>query len=365
MMLPHPLLRCTLAALAFVASSGLVYAQLNARVQAIHNAPDPSMEVIDLYVAGQLVLDDVAFRTASPYLDIPALIPLTGGIAPGNSTGPEDVFFEFGFTLALNQTYQFILAGVRDPGLFLPNPDGRDISLDVLVNDQAREVGSDPSLVDVTVMNGTTDTSALDIGATLIITSSQLGIVPLASNLGYSEQSAYETIGQNNVVTVEGSSGAPPFSWYWAEPLYSPGDAVTVLMSGFFDPAQNQNGAEFAPFIVWPNGWAFVLEPITTEIEDNVSYPDAFTLRGNYPNPFNPSTTVSFDLASPAGVSIEVFDVLGRNVLTTPRTPFSAGAGHGFQLNASSLPSGTYLYRVLAELSSGAQIQTGRMTLLK
>jgi len=361
----HPLFRSMLVALVIAASSGVAHAQLKARVQAIHNAADPSLEVIDLYVSGQLVLDDVAFRTASPYLDIPALIPLTGGIAPGNSTGPGDVFFEFGFTLALNQTYQFILVGVRDPGLFLPNPDGRDISLDVLVNEDARELGSDPSLVDVIVVNGTTDAPALDVGATLIITSSQLGNVPLASNLRYSEQSSYETIGQNNVVTVEGSSGVPPFSWHWAEPLYFPGNAVTVLMSGFFDSNQNQNGAEFAPFIVWPNGWAFVLDPITTEIEDNVSYPDDFTLRGNYPNPFNPSTTISFDLASSAVVSIEIIDVLGRRVLAMGGSPFSAGVGHELHVDASSLPSGTYLYRVLAELNSGVQIQTGRMTLLK
>jgi len=93
-------------------------------VQAIHNAPDPELAVIDFYVADQLVLDDVEFRTASPYLDVPGLFPLTGGIAPGNSTGPDDVFFEFTFTLTPGQTYQFILQGVRDPGLFLPNPDG-------------------------------------------------------------------------------------------------------------------------------------------------------------------------------------------------------------------------------------------------
>ena len=365
MMSPHPMLRRTLAALAFVASSGLAYAQFNARVQAIHNAPDPSLEVIDFYVAGQLVLDDVEFRTASPYLDIPALIPLTGGIAPGNSTGPEDVFFEFTFTLALNQTYQFILVGVRDPDQFLPNPDGRDISLDVLVNEDAREVGSHPDSVDVNVVHGAPDVSALDVGVTLIITAlDRVGEVPLADGIQYSDRSEYVTIEPMNVVAVEGTDGNPASVWYVAEDLYTFEEAITILMSGFLDPGQNQNGALFAPMIVLADGSTTVLEPVPVAIE-GVAFPRTFALHGNYPNPFNPSTTISFDLSSPAGVSIEVFDVFGRNILTTPRASFSAGAGHEIQLDASSLPSGTYLYRVLAEMSGGMQVQTGRMTLVK
>jgi len=354
MMSPHPMLRCTLAALAFVASSGLAHAQFNARVQAIHNAPDPSLDVIDLYVSGQLVLDDVAFRTASPYLDIPALIPLTGGIAPGNSTGPGDVFFEFGFTLALNQTYQFILLGVRNPGLFLPNPDGRDISLDVLVNEDTREVGSDPGSIDVNVIHGITDAPASDV--------EWAGII-LANDLVFGESTDYVTFmpdGSGIIVDPR-----PATVIFYNPPPFDPGDVITLLLSGFQDSAGNQNGPLFSVLAVFPDGQSIELSPFTVSTEPDGSHPHAFTLRGNYPNPFNPSTTISFDLSSPAGVSIEVFDVFGRNILTTPRASFSAGVGHEFQLDASSLPSGTYLYRVLAEMSGGIQVQTGRMTLVK
>ena len=354
MMSLHPLFRCTLAALAFVASSGLAYAQLNARVQAIHNAADPSLDVIDLYVSGQLVLDDVAFRTASPYLDIPALIPLTGGIAPGNSTGPEDVFFEFGFTLALNQTYQFILVGVRDPGLFLPNPDGRDISLDVLVYEGAREVGSDPGSIDVNVIHGITDAPASDV--------EWAGIV-LADDLVFSENTDHVTfMPDGSEIRVDPS---PKTVVGFAPPVFDPGDVITLLLSGFLNLVGNQNGPYFGVLAVFPDGRSMELIPLTVSTEPSGSNPDTFTLRGNHPNPFNPSTTISFDLAWPAGVSIEIFDVLGRNVLATPKASFSAGIGHEFRLDASSLPSGTYLYRVLAEMSGGVQVHTGRMTLLK
>ena len=353
MMSLHPLFRCTLAALAFLASSGLAYAQFNARVQAIHNAADPSLEVIDLYVSGQLVLDDVAFRTASPYLDIPALIPLTGGIAPGNSTGPGDVFFEFGFTLALNQTYQFILVGVRDPSLFLPNPDGRDISLDVLVKEDAREVGSDPSMLDVNVVNGVTDAPTTDVTWEADV---------LAEDVAYGEQSGYTTLMPVGVIYID-----PPIPHVvgFAAPSYDPGDVITLLLSGFLSLVGNQNGPHFSVFAVFPDGRSIELIPLTVSTEPDESLPDTFSLRGNYPNPFNPSTTISFDLASPAGVSIEVFDVFGSRVLATGVSPFSAGVGQEFQVDASSLPSGTYLYRVLAEMNGVVRIQTGRMTLLK
>ena len=349
----HPLFRCTLAALAFLASSGLAYAQFNARVQAIHNAADPSLEVIDLYVSGQLVLNDVAFRTASPYLDIPALIPLTGGIAPGNSTGPGDVFFEFGFTLALNQTYQFILLGVRNPGLFLPNPDGRDISLDVLVKEDAREVGSDPGSIDVNVIHGITDTPMSDVEWTVI----------LADDIAYGESTDYVTFIPDGAFILVDPRPATVIAYN--PPPFDPGDVITLLLSGFQDSVGNQNGPFFSVLAVFPDGQSIELVPFPVSTEPDESLPDTFSLRGNYPNPFNPSTTISFDLASPARVSIEVFDVFGRNILTTPRASFSAGAGHEFQLDASSLSSGTYLYRVLAELRGGVQIQTGRMTLVR
>jgi hypothetical protein len=93
--------------------------------------------------------------------------------------------------------------------------------------------------------------------------------------------------------------------------------------------------------------------------------PDAFTLDGNYPNPFNPSTTIQFNLPETADVEIQIFDMLGRRVMAIPAQTMQAGAARSIQVNASQLASGSYLYRVIARMDSKTQVEQGRMMLLK
>jgi len=93
--------------------------------------------------------------------------------------------------------------------------------------------------------------------------------------------------------------------------------------------------------------------------------PDGFVLHGAYPNPFNPTTTLQFDLREGAQVDVQVFDMLGRRVLAMPAGAYGPGAAHTLRLDASILPSGTYLYRLTAVTATQTLLQTGAMTLLK
>ena len=93
--------------------------------------------------------------------------------------------------------------------------------------------------------------------------------------------------------------------------------------------------------------------------------PNAFALQGNYPNPFNPSTHISFDISDQARVSVDVFDSLGRRVLSVPDETFGAGYGRSIEINASTLPSGAYIYRVRAAMVQSTQVSTGIMTVMK
>ena len=99
--------------------------------------------------------------------------------------------------------------------------------------------------------------------------------------------------------------------------------------------------------------------------EDGEELPEVVALHGNYPNPFNPTTTIVLDLPEPAEVGVTVFDVLGRAVLTIPVAPVAAGAGVGLELDASSLPSGPYFYVVSVRDGSGRHRLTGRYVLYK
>ena len=73
--------------------------------------------------------------------------------------------------------------------------------------------------------------------------------------------------------------------------------------------------------------------------------PSKYELYQNYPNPFNPTTTIKFSLPEASQVSIKIFDILGRFVEEIANASYEAGY-HKVEFNASSYPSGVYLYRI-------------------
>lgn len=98
-------------------------------------------------------------------------------------------------------------------------------------------------------------------------------------------------------------------------------------------------------------------------IGDNTveSLPASFELHTNYPNPFNPSTSIGFVLPSDSRVKLTIYDIAGRQVEVVADGLYQAG-NHQVVWNASAYPSGVYLYRLEA---NGNVIDTRRMILLK
>ena len=96
------------------------------------------------------------------------------------------------------------------------------------------------------------------------------------------------------------------------------------------------------------------------EIPEN-DLPDAFRLRQNYPNPFNPSTNISFDLPQTSNIKVEVFNSIGAKVALLAEGQKLAGS-YTLRFNASSLASGMYFYRLIAD---GNVISTQKMLLIK
>jgi hypothetical protein len=75
--------------------------------------------------------------------------------------------------------------------------------------------------------------------------------------------------------------------------------------------------------------------------------PKEFRLEQNYPNPFNPSTVIEFTLPQRAHVSLELYDVLGRRVMTLVDGTLEAG-NHRTVVDASRLAAGVFFYRLMA-----------------
>ena len=89
--------------------------------------------------------------------------------------------------------------------------------------------------------------------------------------------------------------------------------------------------------------------------------PGTIMLENNYPNPFNPSTKISFALGTKGHATLKVFSILGQEVATLADGEFNDGETQTFTFDASRLSSGIYYY----ELKSGATTQVKKMMLLK
>ncbi len=99
--------------------------------------------------------------------------------------------------------------------------------------------------------------------------------------------------------------------------------------------------------------------------EDPTTLPAVFALHGNFPNPFNPTTQISFDLPEPASVSVDVFDVTGRRVISSDAGGINGGTNRRIEVDARHLPSGVYVYRVIARSATASYSGSGRFTLVK
>ncbi len=86
---------------------------------------------------------------------------------------------------------------------------------------------------------------------------------------------------------------------------------------------------------------------LVTDIDDQNSLPENFELFQNFPNPFNPSTTIRFSLPENSKVSLEVFDIIGQKVTELAYGEFAAGF-HEVKFNSSNLSSGLYIYKLTA-----------------
>ena len=100
-------------------------------------------------------------------------------------------------------------------------------------------------------------------------------------------------------------------------------------------------------------------------IEVDVPIVQEFALYQNHPNPFNPSTTISFSLPVESNISIKLFNILGQQVATIANSDFQAGS-HKIEFNGQDLSSGTYIYTLEAKGVDGKNfISTKKMLLLK
>ena len=97
---------------------------------------------------------------------------------------------------------------------------------------------------------------------------------------------------------------------------------------------------------------------LTTEI--NISTPEKYSLSQNFPNPFNPTTSIQFSIPVDGNINIQIFDMAGKEVMTLLNEQKPAGQ-YSVQVNGNNLSSGIYYYKIKAGNFSAIK----KMTLIK
>lgn len=166
--------------------------------------------------------------------------------------------------------------------------------------------------------------------------------------------------GTNNLLGM-GYKSSDPKAWWstnagvnWTEiSPAKPGDGSDLTQTQFVSNSLGYSVGYYKALRFTPPG--------STAVEqEGSSVPTSYTLDQNFPNPFNPSTTIRFSIPNTGNVTLKVYNLLGMEVATLVNGELSAGT-HRVSFDASNLPSGVYFYRI----DAGSFSDVRKMALLK
>ena len=306
----------------------------NARVQVIHNSADPAAAVVDVYGNSDPLIPDFAFRTATPFIDVPAGVDITIGIAPGTSTSVNDTIPGLSTTVNLTagQSYVVIANGVTAPASFAVNPDGRPTSFALYVKPAVREAGTDGGNVDFFAFHGATDAPTVDVIAR--------GVATLVDDAAYGDFTGYLSVpAALYTLDVTPAAGSPVVASFAADLSTLGGGSAVVFASGFLDPTTNQNGEAFGLFAALANGTVVPFTNTTGIDESNIRF-----ATGIFPNPANNRIQVGLQVKNAANAQVQVTDVTGRIVLN--RQAYLVD-NQLLSLDIDQLPGGVYNLTVI------------------
>jgi hypothetical protein len=303
-----------------------------ASVQVIHNSADPAAQLVDVYVNGALTLDDFAFRTATPFVDLPAETQISIDVAPSTSTDVSESIYNFTGTLASGESYIVVANGVLDPTQF-DSSVNTPIAFNLDIFAGAQQASTNPGENSILVHHGATDAPMVDISEITV----PLGVV--VDDISYTEFQGYLDVpNADYVINVELADNSAVVASYEANLASFVGGnlsdlAITVLASGFLDPVANQNGASFGLWAAIPTGGPLVELPLTTISTTGFEF-DNFSF---YPNPVEHNLYLQ---TTSTVEQVKVINMLGQEVLNQLPNNVSP------TLNVESLQAGTYIMSV-------------------
>ena len=279
-----------------------------ASVQVIHNAADLAADTVDVWISsaptGKIkLLNKFAFRTASPFVSAPAGTPLRVVVTPKNSTDTLVKVKGFTFNLKADEKYILIANGIASTSGYTPSAAVAPFNLHVFT--PAQQAASVSANTDVLVYHGATDAPTVSIKS---------GTNTLIPSISYSE---YNSAGYLKLPTADYPisvvAGSTTVATY-AAPLQTLGlgnKAITVLASGFLNPAVNSNGKAFGLWAALPTGGPLVELSVLTGIRDINVKKENIRL---YPNPTSNNVFIELNSNVNEVTSLRIYDSKGAIV---------------------------------------------------
>ena len=300
------------------------------RLEVIHNSADAAAEEVDVYLNGDLLIDNFAFRTTSGFIDAPAAMPLEIAVAGANSMSVADAIATFPVTLGSGKTYVVVANGIVSPSGYSPAP---AFNLDIF--DQGREVASMMGNTDVLVYHGSTDAPTVDVAETGV------GAGTIVDDIAYNGFQGYLELGTADYeLTVQDMSGSTDVASFGA-PLAGLGlddAAITVLASGFLDPTMNSNGPSFGLWVSLGTAGELVpLPAVSTGIEEQTAVENV----NMYPNPASDVLTYAYEVVENTSAELTILNSVGQKVYSKILGDLNPGV-YRETIETSELPSGFY-----------------------
>jgi hypothetical protein len=280
------------------------------------------------------LLDNFAFRTASPFIDAPAGEEFTISIQGPESTSAENPIWSQNYTLAGGETYVLVANGIVSPSGYDPAT-----PFDIFVYDMGREESMNADETDVLVFHGSTDAPTVSVWETAVVNNELF-------SFGYGEFAGYlELPTLDFVLEIRDETGAEAIVSYSA-PLSTLGlenQALTVVASGFLNPDNNSNGEGFGLYVALTSGGALVELPVFTSLEEAVE----INAMSFYPNPATDQITINYELVNSSDVKVEIFNLLGAKVFERDFGRQLSGINNSL-INLENFKNGMYLMRLTA-----------------
>jgi Domain of unknown function (DUF4397)/Secretion system C-terminal sorting domain/Beta-propeller repeat len=234
----------------YVASLRYAPAEENtAFIQVIHNSPDPAVTTVDVYLNGDILLDNFAFRTATPFVGVDATNLITIAVAPSSSTSVADAIAVFDSIALVKDTRYIVVAN----GLVsAPSP---AFNLDFITPAFTTTQGA-AGTFSFAVMHGAPDAPSVDV----FIDENNTATI---NDLSYPSATPYLTVpaASYQIGVAASADSANILATYLAplDALNNMGtNAAVVLASGFLNPANVTGSNGFGLWAALPTGGALV-----------------------------------------------------------------------------------------------------------